>query len=149
MHKADAILLVAKAAEQSGVPVQPTCRVPPVAGARGEDGAPAGARVLVKTDGSASTGVTAGQGTLVTTAPREVDAEVATRPPKSHPRVAMWCVRPCRMRGAAVVFACRMRALWHARVSQVLVRLAQTFISRDVVVISRGVVGDSHWAEAS
>jgi len=91
MHKADVIPLVAKVAEQSGVPVQPTCRVPPVAGARAEDGAPAGARVLVKTDGSASTGVTAGQGTLVTIAPREVDAEVATRPPKSHPRVAMWC----------------------------------------------------------
>lgn len=44
-------------------------------------------KVLVKTDGSASSGVTAQQGTLM-----PARTEVAA-PVKSHPRVAMWCAQ--------------------------------------------------------
>ena len=44
--------------------------------------------MLLKTDGSASSGVTAQQGMLV-----PARAEVAAAPAKSHPRVAMWCAR--------------------------------------------------------
>ena len=56
------------------------------AGAQDRD-VPSG-EVLVKTDGSASTGVTAGQGTLM---PASVVVPEVAGKPKSHPRVAMWC----------------------------------------------------------
>lgn len=52
------------------------------AGAEVQD---ADGKVLVKTDGSASSGATAQQGTLM-----PARTEVAA-PVKSHPRVAMWC----------------------------------------------------------
>lgn len=56
------------------------------AGARDGD-VPSG-EVLVKTDGSSNTGVTAGQGTLM---PASVVVPEVAGKPKSHPRVAMWC----------------------------------------------------------
>ena len=58
--------------------VQQSC----VPGAEVQD---ADGKVLVKTDGSASSGATAQQGTLM-----PARTEVAA-PVKSHPRVAMWC----------------------------------------------------------
>ena len=56
-------------------------------------------KVLVKTDGSASSGATAQQGTLM-----PARTEVAA-PVKSHPRVAMWCA-PCAASHPALLRLC-------------------------------------------